>query len=222
MRLLDGHTLVATHVLFWFGHRPQCPQRTHVPSYRAEQALVCQACMPEVCPTCPLCGTPAKRVGESEGYAHYAFHALCPTCVSTVRGAGVAPIRREKSTQARADLLCETFATLKVTETARRRIRLEGHVGGREVRLILKHGAREGQSERFVYAVALDRVTEVTTVAELAGDPALWARLDVVSLSVFSDGRTWLRVALRHLGRTDAVRLLEAMVQSADALSAQR
>lgn len=207
----------AVPVLHWFGHRAQCATPV-IPSYRGEDALVCARCMPDFVPRCAICERPASALGVMDGFAHYAFWYLCPECVARVRAAGHWKMRRASANQARVDALKARFPELHVVETAPRRIALGGEIRGRAVSITLKIAARQGESERYVVRVALRVPRETVERAELAIDEGLVARLVRGSPSITVERYRWLRLAFRHLGKLDVLRVLEGMLDTADRL----
>lgn len=177
---------------------------------------MCTACMPELVPRCPMCGAPAAPLGAVSGFEHYAFWYLCPACVARVREAGPWKIRRARANEARVEALQARFPGLHVVETAPRRIALGGAVGERAVSITLKIAAREGEDERYIFRVALRTPRESIERAELTLDEALLGRLARGSPSITTDSHRWIRVGLKHLGKVDALSVLEGLLATAE------
>jgi hypothetical protein len=207
--------LYAVSVLHWFGHRAQCVNAA-IPSYRGERALVCAQCMLDFVPQCAICKCPAMALGVSDGFAHYEFWYLCPTCMAQVQAAGHWKIRRAQANQARVDALMERFPQLSVTETAPRRIVVGGEIAERSVRITLKIAARQGESERYVFRVSLRSARKTVERSELAMDEDLIARLVFGSPTISIERIRWLRLGFLHLGKLDVLRVLEGMINTAE------
>lgn len=208
-------------MLRWYGHRSSCP-RPRLPSYRGPHLLVCAACMSDHDPpSCPLCRTPIPRIGAFDGFVHYAFAGLCPTCVAKVLAAGPARERRARANQARIDALVQRFPSLAVSERARNRTQLDGVVDGRAVRLTLRNSPREGSDERYVFRVELHGPVTSVTPADLQLDPRFVAGLVQRSPKLTASDHRWLHAGFRHLGKLDTVWVLEGLLATAAALDAR-
>jgi hypothetical protein len=202
-------------VLRWFGHTADCRRGHEVPKYRGPDALVCDACMPEHVPTCPMCGAPAPLRGVRDGYRHHTFWSLCPACVAKVQAAGPWRLRRARAIEARIGALQQRFPQLYAVEMARQRVVLGGDVDGRPVRVTLRIAAREGEDERYVLRAAIAGVQPEVGREALRLAPELIEQLSRRSPSVTKDAHRWLRIAFLHLGKLDIVRALEGLIETA-------
>lgn len=168
--------------------------------------------MPEVRLSCSLCGRDAPRIEVDDDYAVHAFGYLCDRCVDAVRRAGPAPLRRARATEARVAALLAAHEGLSIEARARRRVTVGGSVAGRRVRITLRDSAREGESERFVLRVELVVRQRAVTREELTLAPDLDRLLAPSAPSVTTDGFRHLRVAFSHLGKTDLLDALDALM----------
>jgi len=209
------------YALLWFGHRGDCDARSTVPRYRGYDALVCTACMLDFVPSCTMCTTAARSLGDHDGYRHYTFAGMCPECVHRVRSAGPWKQRRAAALAARVDALAEAFAGLVIERaTTGKRVVMSGAVGDRHVRFTLKLAAREYEDERYVLRAELLVARELGAVdrSALLLDPALLERLSEGSPKIVRDDRLWLRIAFLHLGKIDAIVAARGLLASAEAL----
>ena len=196
-------------MLFWFGHRAGCASLGVVPRYRGDDALVCEACMPELVPRCPLCGLDAPVVGREDGFRHHAFHYLCLPCRQRVLTAGEARARRAAVTHRRVETLLRAYEGLYIDELAARRVCVRGSVEGRSVWITVRDAARQYECERFVVRVQLRHdapldaaaVRGLLRVTPCEGSPKR-----------VTDRGEWLWAGFRHLGNADLLHALDVLL----------
>lgn len=206
----------------WFGHRSDCAT-PHTPDPRSTDVLACATCMPDVAPRCGICDAEARELGRQGGFRRLSFVGLCPSCVATVRGAGPWRTRRAAALAARVRTLSEAHPALAIEHApSGKRVVMSGMIGERHVRFTLRTGTREHEDERYVFRVELLAERELGAVdpsAVVFGE-SFAPRPSRGSPSVVRDDHRWLRIAFLHLGRTDTLTVVDAMLLAATALDA--
>jgi hypothetical protein len=118
------------------------------------------------------------------------------------------------------EAVVERHPGLAVEEVAPRRVTIGGEVGGRAVRLTLKIAAREGDDERYVVRVALQRERPIGPIALADLDPRLARLVARKGATVTRDDHQWLRVGFRVLGKVDLLDAVDALGAAAAGLDA--
>lgn len=207
----------------WFGHRPGCAH-PRWPDYRGPDALACATCTADLVPRCGMCDVEARMLGVEAGFRHFAFVGLCPACVATVRAAGPWRSRRAAALAARVRTLHEVYPDLEIEHApSGKRVVMSGVIGERHVRFTLRTGTREHEYERYVFRVALLVEHEVGPLERDVLDfgEAFAPIPSGGSPKVTRDDHRWLRVAFLHLGRTDTLTVVDAMLVAAARLDAR-
>lgn len=206
----------------WFGHHPGCAHH-RTPSYRGPDALACATCMPDLVPRCGICDAEARELGIADGFRHLSFVGLCPVCVTTVLAAGPWRTRRAAALAVRVRTLHERYPDLEIEHApSGKRVVMSGSIRDRHVRFTLRTGTREYEDERYVFRVELLRERELGAIdrSTIAFPPTFVPTPSRGSPTIVRDDHRWLRCAFLHLGRTDTLTVVDALLAAATALDA--